>query len=158
MMCHSFVGKDVKNNLEHFQGEENGSRWPVFKHKSAIGGHLRPPVILIADDEVAIRNIARVTLEEAGYFVLTAGDGEQALNLARGFDGTIHVLVSDLVMPKLDGMALREQILRERPTAKVLLMSGSAFPLEGVAFLPKPFAGGELEKRVQELAESAMFG
>ena len=93
------------------------------------------------------------------YFVLTAGDGEQALILSRGFHGTIHVLVSDMVMPKLDGIALREQILRERPAVKVLLMSGSADrPLEGVAFLPKPFAGGEFQQRVQELAESAMSG
>lgn len=91
--------------------------------------------------------------------MLTAGDGEQALILSREFRGTIHVLVSDIVMPKLDGMALREQMLRERPTVRVLLMSGSADrPLEGVAFLPKPFAGGELEQRVQELAESAMCG
>ena len=48
--------------------------------------------------------------------MLTAGDGEQALNLSRAFHGTIHVLVSDMVMPKLDGMALREEVLRERPT------------------------------------------
>jgi CheY-like chemotaxis protein len=132
--------------------------------KSAISGCLRlgqsyRPVILVADDEVAIRNIARFTLEEAGYFVLTAGDGEQALNLSRDFQGSIHVLVSDMAMPKLDGIALREQILRERPAVKVLLMSGSTDrPLEGVAFLPKPFAGGELQQRVRELDESAMCG
>ena len=76
----------------------------------------------------------------------TAEDGEQALDLSRGFHGTIHVLVSDIEMPKLDGLALREQILRERPPVKVLLMSGSAGePFEDVAFLPKPFQLGDLE-------------
>jgi two-component system, cell cycle sensor histidine kinase and response regulator CckA len=149
--------------VEHFLLADQGrSHSPALKHEIDISLRLRPaqpdqPVILVADDEVTIRNIARLTLEEAGYFVLTAGDGEQALDLSRGFHGTIHVLVSDMVMPNLDGMALREQILRERPTVKVLLMSGSADrPLRGVAFLPKPFETVELEQRVQELVELAV--
>jgi CheY-like chemotaxis protein len=152
---------DVRNRVEHFLLPHEGRSQPLaLKHEIDISGRLRPsqpdqPVILVADDEVAIRNIARLTLEEAGYFVLTAGDGEQALDLSRGFHGTIHVLVSDVMMPKLDGMALREQILRERPTVKVLLMSGSTGrPLEGVAFLPKPFETGQLEQRVQELVQT----
>jgi len=147
--------------VEHFVLSHEGRSQPLaLKHEIDISGRLRPvqpdqPVILVADDEVAIRNIARLTLEEAGYFVLTAGDGEQALDLSRGFHGTIHVLVSDVMMPKLDGMALREQILRERPTVKVLLMSGSTDrPSEGVAFLPKPFETGQLEQRVQELVQT----
>jgi CheY-like chemotaxis protein len=57
----------------------------------------------------------RFTLEEAGYFVLTAEDGEQALDLSRGFHGTIRVVVSDMAMPKLNGIALREQILANVP-------------------------------------------
>ena len=77
----------------------------------------------------------------------TAEDGEQALDLSRGFHGTIRVLVSDMAMPKLDGIVLREQILHERPTVKVFLMSGSAGePFEDVAFLPKPFQLGDLEQ------------
>jgi DNA-binding NtrC family response regulator len=115
------------------------------------------PVVLVADDEAGIRNIVRFTLEEAGYFVLTAGDGEQALDLSRGFHGAIHVLVSDMVMPKLDGLALRQQILRERPIVKVLLMSGTAGqPFEGVAFLPKPFNPVQLEQSVHQLLKSPM--
>jgi CheY-like chemotaxis protein len=73
-------------------------------------------VVLLADDEVAIRNIMRLALEAEGYFVLAASDGTEALTLARDYPGSIHVLVSDIEMPTLDGLGLRERILKERPT------------------------------------------
>ena len=115
------------------------------------------PVVLVADDEAAIPNIVRSTLEEAGYFGLTAGDGEQALDLSREFHGTIHVLVSDMAIPNLDGLSLRHQILRERPTVKVLLTSGGAGQaFERVTFLPKPFNPVQLEERVHQLLELSM--
>jgi len=133
-----------------------GNLSPAFNHEITIARGRNPnqPVVLVADDEIAIRNIVQFTLEEAGYYVLTAEDGEQALDLSRAFHGTIHVLVSDMAMPKLDGMALRKHMLRERPAVKVLLMSGSTGPpLEGVAFLPKPFDLVQLEQRVQQLLD-----
>ena len=98
------------------------------------------PVILVADDETPVRELVRHILETAGYAVLTAADGEQALQVSRTFSSTIHLLLSDVLMPKLGGMALREQILRERPGMKVLLLSGTVEePPEGVEFLRKPF-------------------
>ena len=119
--------------------------------------HLRPvrpdqPVILVADDEGAICEIVRTALEAAGFFVLTAADGEQALQLSHKFRGTIHVVVSDVMMPKLDGLSLSKQLLMERPGIKVLLMSGMVNqPFESAAFLSKPFQVEELRRRVQEL-------
>src|SRR5580658_3397899 len=119
--------------------------------------HLRPsqpdqPVILVADDETIVCNVVRIGLEAAGFFVLTASDGEQALLLSRKFPGAIHGLVSDVKMPNLDGLALREQILRERPGIKVLLMSGHVEePLAGVPLLQKPFKLEHLKLRVRQL-------
>jgi DNA-binding NtrC family response regulator len=108
--------------------------------------------VLIADDEDLICHLARAALEAAGFFVLTASDGEQALRLSRSFHGTIHILVSDIVMPKMNGLALREQILRERPAIQVLLMSGQTDqPVENAAFLPKPFNFDDLKERVRQL-------
>jgi PleD family two-component response regulator len=92
-VCHSIAGNYSKNNVGRLvPRDQSGSRSRALKDESVISGHLRPgrpdqPVILVADDEAAIRNIARFTLEEAGYYVLTAEDGEQALNLSRGFHG-----------------------------------------------------------------------
>ena len=112
-------------------------------------------VILIAEDEVLIRNVARIVLESEGYFVLSANDGEEALNISRQYPGAIHALVSDVSMPKTDGLQLREQILFERPGTKVLLMSGhAASPADSVPFLRKPFGPAVLKERIRQLLDS----
>ena len=103
------------------------------------------------DDEGAVREFIRYILETEGYAVLTAADGEQALQVSRTFPTTIHLLLSDVLMPKLGGMALREQILRERPAIKVLLLSGTVEPPEGVEFLHKPFQAETLRHQVRSL-------
>ena len=124
--------------------------------------HLRPArpdqtVILLVDDEVMIRNVARISLEADGYFILTAHDGEEALHISREFPGTIHAVLSDVNMPKMDGLELREWILKERPGIPILLMTGyadAALPA-GAAFLAKPFDPVTLKDRVRELLGSA---
>jgi DNA-binding response OmpR family regulator len=124
--------------------------------------HLRPAqpdqtVILVAEDEALVRNIVQIGLESSGYFVIAAADGGEALELSRVFPGTIHAVVSDIVMPNLDGVSLREQILLERPGVKVLLMSGTGadLPLKGIPFLRKPFQIEELKTRVRQLLAAA---
>ena len=112
-------------------------------------------VILLADDEVLIRNVARKVLQSAGYFVMAANDGEEALNISRQYPGTIHALLSDVNMPNLDGLELREQILVERPETKVLLMSGQLEPpAESIPFLRKPFGSLVLKERIHQLLDS----
>ena len=112
-------------------------------------------VILLADDEVLIRNVARKVLQSAGYFVLPANDGEEALNISRQYPGKIDVLLSDVNMPNLDGLELREQILFERPGTKVLLMSGQVeSPADGIPFLRKPFGSSVLKERIHQLLDS----
>jgi two-component system, cell cycle sensor histidine kinase and response regulator CckA len=113
---------------------------------------MEKPVILVADDEAQVRDLIRYILESAGYAVLTAADGEQALQVSRTFPTTIHLLLSDVLMPKLDGIALREQILQERPATKVLLLSGTAERPPGeVEFLRKPFQAEILTQHVRRL-------
>jgi DNA-binding NtrC family response regulator len=109
------------------------------------------PVVLVAEDNAIVCKCVRIALEATGMFVLTASDGRQALELSRKFPDTIHALVSDLVMPHLDGLGLRKQILRERPAIKVLLMSGAGGPVEGVPFLRKPFQLEELKQKVRQV-------
>ena len=118
---------------------------------------MEKPVILVADDDACVLGFIRNILEAAGYAVLTAGDGQEALQVSRAFPTTIHLLLSDLFMPKLNGMALREQILRERPAMKVLLLSGSVeeFP-EGVEFLRKPFQPEILRDHVRRLLPAGL--
>jgi CheY-like chemotaxis protein len=81
--------------------------------------------ILIAEDETMLRAIAVEMLEDAGFSVFQAGDGEEALALLKSHPG-IQVLVSDIKMPRMDGYTLAEAGLKLRPELKILLMTGYA--------------------------------
>ena len=121
--------------------------------------YLRPvhpdqTVVLIAEDEVLIRNIARIALEKEGYFVLAACDGEEALTISRAYAGLIHMLLSDIKMPRMDGLELRKRILAERPGIKILLMSGLTDPqIERTTLLRKPFVPSLLLDATRQLIE-----
>jgi len=108
--------------------------------------------ILIAEDEDGIRDTLTRTLTAAGYTVLAAADGTAALKLAAQHPETIHLLLSDVVMPGMLGDELAAHLHERRPAVKVLFMSGYAGDLmnrygvlqAGVTVLPKPFTKTEL--------------
>jgi CheY-like chemotaxis protein len=97
-------------------------------------------VILVAEDEILVRNVVRHILESDGHHVLAAADGAEALQLSRKYQGKIDLLITDIVMPKLDGLGLIREILEDRPNLRVVVMS--AWPNEALSsfpFLRKPF-------------------
>jgi YesN/AraC family two-component response regulator len=97
-------------------------------------------VILLAEDEVMIQNLVRVLLERDGYFVLTAENGEDALLLSREYPFEIHLLLSDVCMPKIDGIQLAQTLKTERPGLCIVLMSGYCEQMNpGFPLLKKPF-------------------
>jgi two-component system, cell cycle sensor histidine kinase and response regulator CckA len=113
-------------------------------------------VVLLADDELVVRSLARSVLVRAGYKVLDAIDGEHALEVSRAFTGPIDVLLTDLKMPKMDGIELSTHILRERPGIKILFMSGKTsgdLTVLGrkIEFLRKPFQPETLCEKVNSL-------
>ena len=100
--------------------------------------------------------LLRITLEADGYFILAAHDGEEALHISRKFPGAIHAVLSDVMMPKMDGLQLRERILTERPGIQVLLMSGQIDSVPpNVPLLPKPFGPAVLKDRIRQLLAPA---
>ncbi|MEU4626084.1 ATP-binding protein [Actinoplanes sp. NPDC023801] len=108
--------------------------------------------LLVAEDEDALRHVAGRILTGAGYRVLLADGGAQALELAARHEGKIDLLVSDVVMPGMLGKELAERLVVARPSTRVLFMSGYAQPIlasqgtldPGVALLEKPFTAGDL--------------
>jgi CheY-like chemotaxis protein len=99
-----------------------------------------------------------VLLESFGYSVLEAGHGPAALHVAREHPGTIHVLLSDLVMPQMTGRELAERLVRLRPGTKVLFMSGYAAGAAahheipgGAAYIEKPFTANAMAGAIRAL-------
>jgi two-component system, cell cycle sensor histidine kinase and response regulator CckA len=108
--------------------------------------------LLVVDDEAALRDVAGRILSGAGYHVLAADGGLQALELAALHEGSIDLLLSDVVMPGMLGKELAERLGAMRPSTRVLFMSGYAQPVlasqgtlePGVALLEKPFTAADL--------------
>ena len=81
-------------------------------------------MILLAEDDQLVRNLVENVLTPQGYTLLCAENGAEALEISRNYPGEIQLLLSDVKMPKMDGLELSRHIVRERPGTKVLLMSG----------------------------------
>jgi PAS domain S-box-containing protein len=120
--------------------------------------------ILLVEDEAAVRKVARGILEHYGYRVLEARLPVEALALAHSFSGTIEIVVTDVVMPGMNGPEMVQQLLEQRPGLKVLYASGypgSTIEHPGVltpdvGFLTKPFTATALAKKVRQILDAAL--
>ncbi len=109
-------------------------------------------MILIADDEPMVLSFLQRVLLAAGYQVLAARDGEEAMEISREYPGTIHGVVTDLSMPRLDGLELRRRISVERPGIRVLLISGYAASLaDGSPLVRKPIDSPTVKRLTRDL-------
>jgi len=119
--------------------------------------------VLVAEDAGGVRAVARQVLKRHGYVVLTAADGQTALDLAGEQEGPIHLLVTDVIMPEMSGRQLADRLRELRPSLKVLFVSGYTDDavvrhgiLEpGIAFLQKPFTPESLARKVREVLDKA---
>ena len=115
--------------------------------------------ILLVEDELAVRRLARRVLRSKGYVVLEAANGREALRLVSQHPGPLDLMVTDVIMPGMSGPELADRLAREQPALRVLYMSGYADEaighhgvLEpGVEFLQKPFTPQDLAQRVREV-------
>lgn len=113
----------------------------------------QPPLILVVDDDVAVRRLMCRTLERQGYRVLEAESAFQAVSVALGLAEVPALLITDVVMPGPDGCQLASMLRQRWPGLPVLLVSGSRElgPVDGVGplgFLSKPFFTDVLVERV----------
>jgi PAS domain S-box-containing protein len=115
--------------------------------------------ILLVEDQAELRKLAALGLRQHGYRILNAGDGDEALLVAQRHEGPIHLLLTDLVMPGMNGQELAKQMKTLRPEAKVLYMSGYAGDMitpeelrqAGGAFIAKPFTPSSLAEKVRSV-------
>jgi signal transduction histidine kinase/ActR/RegA family two-component response regulator len=122
--------------------------------------------VLLVEDEPAVRKLVSEVLNAAGYQVLSAEDGEKALELARGHAGPIHLLLTDMIMPKTGGSAVASELARGRPGLRILYMSGftedavirNGILNDSVAFLQKPFSTSQLRSLVRKLLDAPAPG
>ncbi len=133
--------------------------------EDAARAELPPPggceTILLAEDEPALRGYARSVLHRLGYTVLDAADGAGALRLWDDHGGAVHLLLTDVVMPRMAGRELAHRLTTRRPDLKVLYMSGytddvvvrNGIAEAGAAFLQKPFSPSALALKVRELLD-----
>lgn len=117
--------------------------------------------ILVVEDEEPVRELVCLVLEESGYRVLAAEGAEQARAIVEQYDGAIHLVLADVVMPGGSGRQLVEDLLAQRPGLRVLYTSGYTDDVvlrhgvrnAEVDFLPKPFGSAELARKVREMLD-----
>ncbi len=118
--------------------------------------------VLVVEDEDLVRELVREGLQKDGYSILSASNGREALAIAGGYEGPIDLLLTDLVMPGMNGMELAQRLMPLRPEMRVLYMSGyseeaiSRFGVveDGATFLQKPITLSLLSRKVREILDS----
>jgi len=131
-------------------------------NKNAMVPDLRgSETILLVEDELSILNMAAQILDRLGYTVLTANKPGEAIRIVREQKGNIHLLITDVIMPEMNGRELSMNLLATNPNMKCLFMSGYTANVivhhgvleDGVNFIQKPFSKKELSKMVREVLE-----
>jgi len=123
-------------------------------------------IVLVVEDEEALREVTKRILTRNGFRVLTAASGQEAVEIARSYQGDIHLLVTDVIMPQMLGKEVAEQIQRLIPGIKVLFMSGYARPVlasqgrlePNVTLLEKPFSEPELIDKATQVLDGYFPG
>jgi CheY-like chemotaxis protein len=162
----------VKQNGGHIAVEStigSGSRFRIYLPRVQAPAEQSNPTaarkleqtgratVLIVEDEASLRRLLSLSLERRGYTVMTAVDGAEAIEIFRQHPGEIDVVVSDVVMPRIDGFELKRRIADLTPGMRFVFISGYSDEvvgqrekaLEGCAFLEKPFLPDELADKVR---------
>jgi two-component system cell cycle sensor histidine kinase/response regulator CckA len=125
-----------------------------------LSGNETPKTVLLVEDEAPLREFIHTVLTAHGYNVLEAADGFEGLSVGRQYEGPIHLLLSDIVMPGPNGPQVSEELTNFRPDMRTLFISGypefagdSRVPHQGMILLPKPFTQNDLLRKMREILE-----
>ena len=114
--------------------------------------------VLVVEDSPALLGLIREALSASGCEVVTARDGEEALRIVREKQGRIDLLLTDVVMPRMNGATLAKEVRELSPQAKILYMTGYSGEFvradmltQGVSFIQKPFTPAELGRKIRKM-------
>jgi PAS domain S-box-containing protein len=148
--------------VEVFLPRHRGSLTPESTPESHATRQVARETVLAVEDEPSILSGVTRILQSQGYAVLSADNGAKALELAEHHAGTIHLLLSDVVMPQMNGRELQEKILLVRPEIRTLFMSGYSADViskdgevaPSLSFVQKPFTNEQLTRKVREVLDA----
>jgi len=151
-------GTTFKIYLPRHIGKADQGRTEILPESVSMGQE----TVMVVEDEPAILNLSKRILQKQGYQVLVAGTPDEAIRLAEERIGEIHLLMTDIIMPEMNGRELAKRILSLRPNLKRLFMSGYTADViahhgvldEGVYFIQKPFSRKDLAAKVREALDS----
>jgi CheY-like chemotaxis protein len=150
-----------------------GSTFRIYLPREAAGASLRDSIpaefdapggeetLLVVEDDEAVRQTICRLLQSLGYRVLSAGSGPEAIARAAGHGGPIDLLVSDVIMPQMNGRQVYDELAAARPGLRVLFISGYTDDVivehgvlePGLDYLPKPFTVSQLAIKVREVID-----
>ena len=139
--------------------DERPAQAPAAEEEAAPSG---TETLLLVEDEEQVRAMATRLLGAQGYEVLAAGDPDQALAIVRDHSGSIHLMITDVVLPRMSGRVLAQRVMEARPETRVLYISGYAGDVivhrgvlePGVSYLQKPLTAATLARRVREVLDA----
>ena len=159
----SEVGKGTSFNIYLPRLRADAAAAPVEVVAAPTRDVTGQDTILLVEDEEAVRSFAARALRMRGYNVLEAGGGEEALEIVKSEAHTIHLIITDVVMPSMDGPTMVRHVKQLKPDLRVIFMSGYAEEAfrrndqssEDIHFLPKPFGLKQLAAKVKEVLSAA---
>jgi CheY-like chemotaxis protein len=156
---------------------DQGTTFKIYFPKTAEIAHASPAAdnsqrslrgtetVLLVEDQALLRRVVSAMLKSSGYKVLVAESPEKGFQAAREHTGPIELLITDVILPGMNGRALAEEILKIRPETKVLFVSGyteNALILDGqldlaINFLPKPFTVEALGRKMRQILDANLL-
>jgi PAS domain S-box-containing protein len=159
-------GTSFKIYMPHVTVEEVAAvEQPAAAAAATVPAEAARETVLVVEDEVNLRRLTRQFLENQGYTVLEASDGAAAVQICVAHQGIIHLLLTDVIMPGMNGRELAQRVSEIRPNMKVLYMSGYTENAighngtldAGITLLQKPFTLHALKAKVREVLDQSML-
>ena len=155
------IVREAEGELKVFSTPGHGSTFeillPSVPNPNVILAQAAAPkrgTILVVEDEALLRTMTHNYFEREGYNLLEAASAEEALRIAESYEGPIHVVITDVQLPEMDGSLLAAALTAKRPEAKVIMVSG--YPSNGPEpFLQKPFSLSALQQKIDQVLSAA---